>query len=60
MQFVDIDDEKLQSKIKNLQEENDVLRIRLDDLEGEKTEHEFLCNHAARWDNRDAYVFPDR
>ena len=48
MKFVDIDDEKLQSKIKNLQEENDVLRIRLDDLEGEKTEHEFLCNHAAR------------
>eukprot|EP00890_Picochlorum_soloecismus_P001325 jgi/Picsp_1/2193/NSC_05657-R1_kinesin-like protein kif15 len=46
LEFVDIDDAKLERKLKSLQEENDVLRIRLDGLEGEKREHEILCNHA--------------
>lgn len=48
MQFVDTKDNIVKENLKSLREENDVLRVRLDGLEGEKKEHEFLCNHAAR------------
>lgn len=48
MQFLDTNDTILEENLKSLREENDVLRVRLDGLEGEKKEHEFLCSHAAR------------
>lgn len=48
MQFVDTNDNIVEENLKSLREENDVLRVRLDGLEGERKEHEFLYTHAAR------------